>query len=109
MTRSALAVVLLVLLLAGCGGDSNSSEGSQTPTTACEPLNGATLDKKLSPPQRETVFLTDVEVEIEDCVERITFKFKESEPGPGYDVSYQPRKSRRSRTARANRCRDRRR
>jgi hypothetical protein len=90
MTRSALAVVLFVLLLAGCGGDSNSSEGSQTPTTACEPLSGATLTKKLSPPHRETMFLTDVEVEIEDCVERITFKFKESEAGPGYDVSYQP-------------------
>jgi hypothetical protein len=90
VTRSALAVVLLVLLLAGCGGDSNSSEGSQTPTTACEPLSGATLNKKRSPPQRETVFLDDVEVEIEDCVERVTFKLKESEAGPGYDVSYQP-------------------
>ena len=92
MARSALAVVLFVLLLAGCGGDSNSSEGSQTPTTECEPLSGATLVKKLSPAtqDRETMFLTDVEVEIEDCVERVTFKFKESEPGPGYDVSYQP-------------------
>jgi hypothetical protein len=39
---------------------------------------------------RETMFLTDVEVEVEDCVERVTFKFRESEPGPGYDVSYQP-------------------
>ncbi len=92
MARSALAVVLFVLLLAGCGGDSNSSDGSQTPTAECEPLSGATLVKKLSPAtqDRETMFLTDVEVEIEDCVERVTFKFKESEPGPGYDVSYQP-------------------
>ena len=90
MARSALAVVLFVLLLAGCGGDSNSSEGSGTPTTECEPVSGATLEKKLSPAtqDRETMFLTDVEVEIEDCVERVTFKFKESEPG--YDVSYQP-------------------
>ena len=90
MTRAALAVVFFVPLLAGCGGDSNSSEGSQTPTTACEPLNGATLNKKRSPPQRETVFLNDVEVEIEDCVERVTFKLKQSEAEPGYDVSYQP-------------------
>jgi hypothetical protein len=92
MTRSALAVVLFVLLLAGCGGDDNLSEGSRTSTTECEPLSGATLEKKLSPAlqDRETMFLTDVEVEIEDCVERVTFKFKESEPGPGYDVSYQP-------------------
>jgi hypothetical protein len=92
MARSALAVVLFVLLLAGCSGDSNLSEGSRTPTTECEPLSGATLEKKLSPAiqDRETMFLTDVEVEIEDCVEGVTFTFKESEPGLGYDVSYQP-------------------
>ena len=92
MARSALAVVLFVLLLAGCGSDSNSSGGSQTPTTECEPVSGATLVKKLSPAtqDRETMFLTDVEVEVEDCVERVTFKFEESAPGPGYDVSYQP-------------------
>jgi hypothetical protein len=92
MARSALAVVLFALLLVGCGSDSNSSGGSRTATTECKPLSGATLVKKLSPAtqDRETMFLTDVEVETEDCVERVTFKFKESKPGPGYDVSYQP-------------------
>lgn len=94
MARSALAVVLFVLLLAGCGSDDNadSSEGSQTTTTECESLSGATVEKKVSPAiqERPTMFLTDVEIEIEDCVERVTFKFEESEPGPGYDVSYQP-------------------
>jgi hypothetical protein len=92
MARSALAVVLFVLLVAGCGGDSNSSEGASTPTTECEPLSGATLEKKSSPAtqDRETMFLTDVEVEVEHCIERVTFSFKESEPGPGYDISYQP-------------------
>jgi hypothetical protein len=92
MARSALTVVLFVLLLAGCGSESNSSGGSRTPTTECEPSSGATLAKKVSPAtqDRETVFLTDIEIEIEDCVERVTFKFKESEPGPGYDASYQP-------------------
>jgi hypothetical protein len=94
MARSALAVVLFVVLLAGCGGDDNSSEGSQTTTTTteCESPSGATVEKKVSPAiqDRETMFLTDVEVEIEDCVERVTFKFKESEPGPGYDASFQP-------------------
>lgn len=93
MARFALAVVF-VLLLAGCGGDSNSSEGEGSPTTTaeCEPLSGGTLEPKQSPAiqDRETMFLTDVEVEIEDCVERVSFKFKESEPGPGYDASYQP-------------------
>lgn len=92
MARSALAVVLFVLLLAGCGSDDNSSGGSQTPTTECETLSGATVEKKVSPAiqDRETMFLTDVELEIEDCIERVTFKFKESAPGPGYDASYQP-------------------
>lgn len=91
MARFALAVVF-ALLLVGCGGEENSSEGSQTPTTECRPLSGATAEKKVSPAvqERETMFLTDVEIEIEDCVERVTFKFKESEPGPGYDASYQP-------------------
>ncbi len=91
MARFALAVVF-ALLLVGCGGEENSSEGSQTPTTECQPLSGATAEKKLSPAvqEGETMFLTDVEIEIEDCVERVTFKFKESEPGPGYDASYQP-------------------
>jgi hypothetical protein len=95
MARSALAVVLFVLLLAGCGGDDNeSSEGSQTTTTTteCESLSGASVERKMGPAiqDRETMFLTDVEVEAEDCVERVTFKFRESDPGPGYDVSYQP-------------------
>jgi len=92
MARFALAVVF-ALLLVGCGGEDNSSEGSQTSTTTeCEQLSGATTEKKVSPAiqDRETMFLTDVEIEIEDCVERVTFKFKESEPGPGYDASYQP-------------------
>jgi hypothetical protein len=93
MARFALAVVLFVLLLAGCGGDNDSSAGSQTTTTTeCESLSGASVEKKLGPAiqDRETMFLTDVEVEVEDCVERVTFRFKEGEPGPGYDVSYQP-------------------
>ena len=91
MARFALAVVF-ALLLVGCGGEEDSSEGSPTPTTECQPLSGATAEKKVSPAvqERETMFLTDVEIEIEDCVERVTFKFKESEPGPGYDASYQP-------------------
>jgi hypothetical protein len=95
MKRFALAVAF-VLLLAGCGGDDDeSSEGSRspTPTTAqCQPQSGASVAKKLSPvlQDRPTMYLTDVEVEVEDCVERVTFKFEPSEPGPGYDVSYQP-------------------
>jgi hypothetical protein len=87
-------VLVFVILLAGCGSENDSGNGSGSPTTTadCESLSGATVEKKVSPAiqDRETMFLTDVEVEIEDCVERVTFKFKESEPGPGYDISYQP-------------------
>jgi hypothetical protein len=95
MKRFSLAVVF-VLLLVGCGGDDESSEGSgpdpTTSTAQCDPQSGASLSKKASPElqDRPMMYLTDVEIEVEDCVERVTFKFKESEPGPGYDVSYQP-------------------
>ena len=36
------------------------------------------------------MYLTDVEIETEDCVERVVFKFEEDEPGPGYEVSFKP-------------------
>ena len=95
MKRFAL-VAVLVLLLAGCGGEDESSEGSgsatTTPTAQCEPQSGASLSKKVSPvlQDRPTMYLTDVELDIEDCVERVIFKFEPSEPGPGYYVSFQP-------------------
>jgi hypothetical protein len=93
MKRLVLAV-LFVLLLTGCGGDDDDPESSDstTPTAQCEQQEGASLAKKVSPvlQDRPTMYLTDVEIETEDCVERVTFKFEESEPGPGYDVSYQP-------------------
>ena len=93
MKRFALAVVF-VLLLAGCAGDDESSGGSDSSpkATQCERQDGASLEKKESPvlQDRPTMYLTDVEIEIEDCVERVTFKFEPSEPGPGYNASYQP-------------------
>jgi len=90
-----IVAVLFVLLLAGRGGsDYESSEGSNSTmsTAQCEPQSGASLSKKVNPvlQDRPTMYLTDVEVEVEDCVERVIFKFEPSEPGPGYDVSYKP-------------------
>ena len=94
MKRFALAVVF-ALLIAGCGGDDDESSGgsdSSPKATQCERQDGASLEKKESPvlQDRPTMYLTDVEIEIEDCVERVTFKFEPSEPGPGYNASYQP-------------------
>jgi hypothetical protein len=93
MKRVALAV-FLVFLVAGCGDDDKSSGSSDTGTTTaqCEPQLAAGLTKKLSPAiqERPTMYLTDVEIETEDCLERVVFKFEEDEPGPGYEVSYQP-------------------
>jgi len=93
MARYALAVVCL-LVLAGCGSDDGdkSFQGPQStvPTSTCEPLSGGSLTKKVSPAPDATqpAFLSGVEIEVEDCVERVTFKFKDDVPG--YDASYQP-------------------
>jgi hypothetical protein len=102
MKRFSVAVVFL-LLLAGCSGsddESSESSDSTTATAQCESQSGASLSKKRSPvlhdrprmQDRPTMYLTDVEVEVEgeDCVERVIFKFEPNEPGPGYDVSFQP-------------------
>jgi hypothetical protein len=94
MKRFALAVVF-VLLFAGCSGDDESSKGSDptTPTAGqCEPQSGASLSKKISEvlQDRPTSYLTDVEVEVAECVERVIFTFEPTEPGPGFEVSYQP-------------------
>jgi len=88
--RLALLIVL-ALVAAGCGGESEES-GSPTPTAECEQLSDVGLSPRLSPAleNRETMFLTDVSIEIEDCVERVVFDFKESAPGPGFEVSYKP-------------------
>lgn len=90
MPRLAVLIVL-ALVAAGCGSESEEA-GSPTPRAECEPLSDAGLTRRLSPAieSRETMFLTDVSIEIRDCVERVVFDFKESEPGPGFEVSYKP-------------------
>jgi hypothetical protein len=92
-----VAVIALALILVACGSDKKSAEptgpSASTPTTAdCPPLPGAALTSRVSPAveQRETMFLTDVSVEALDCADRVTFEFKESAPGPGFEVAYKP-------------------
>lgn len=97
MVRAAVAIAT-VLLLAGCGGGNGSREQAEPAATGtvtapdCPPLPGAALTPRLSPAgeQRETMFLTDVSVEALDCADRVSFEFKESAPGPGFEVSYKP-------------------
>jgi hypothetical protein len=90
VARIALLIVV-ALVAAGCGSESEEA-GSPTPTAECEPLSDAGLTQRLSPAleSRETMYLTDVSLELDDCVERVVFEFEEGLPGPGFVVSYQP-------------------
>ena len=95
MARFALLIVL-ALVLAGCGSSASEQTGSPTPTTAdCEPLSGTALTPRLSPAlqQRETMLLADVTVEGVDCIDRVVFDFKKGDPEPGFEVSYEPESS----------------
>ena len=89
VARPAL-LLALTLALAACGGEESAKK---SPSAAeCEPLSGAATTERMSPAvqNRDTMFLTDVSVETEDCVERVVFDFKSSEAVPGFEVSYKP-------------------
>jgi hypothetical protein len=104
-----LALPLLALALAGCGSDSGNDEAASTnpspPTTTnpssppsmqtipqCMAPSDAGLDARTSPEieNRETMYLTDVTAASEDCSDKVVFDFEKQEPGPGFQVSYQP-------------------
>ena len=58
----------------------------------CMPsASAATSPQKSSANEnRDTMYLTDVSVEAEECTANVTFAFEKQAPGPGFDVSYQP-------------------
>jgi hypothetical protein len=104
-----LALPLLAVALAGCGSDSGDGGAASTnpppPTTTnpsspppmqtipeCMAEADAGLDRKTSPAieNRETMYLTDVSATAEDCGDKVVFDFEKQEPGPGFQVSYQP-------------------
>jgi hypothetical protein len=95
-----VSLLALVLVLAGCGSSSDSSSEepgttTSTPTSttsSCTPPSDAALTVRTSPAleTRETMYLTDVEAEAEDCTDRVTFEFERAKPGPGFEVSYKP-------------------
>jgi hypothetical protein len=97
-----LAIPVLALALAGCGSESGNN-GAASPTNPSSPpamqtipecmaMPNAGLDPRMSPAieNRETMYLTDVSVDSEDCTAKVVFAFEEQEPGPGFEVSYQP-------------------
>jgi hypothetical protein len=94
------AIVFLAFLLAGCGSDSgDENAGSTTPsspppmaTVSCEPIANAALTSRMSPAieNRETMYLTNVTLSTEPCMDRVVFDFEKQAPGPGFEVSYEP-------------------
>jgi hypothetical protein len=96
VTRLA-AVVLVTLALAGCGGMSDEESASSTPATTevtettggCQPLAGAGLTPRMSPPAEkgEMMYLTDVSLDSGNCSAKVVFEFEA--PGAGFEVSYQ--------------------
>jgi hypothetical protein len=95
-------IPVLALALAGCGSNDSGSDGaaSTDPSSPpsmqtipdCMAVPNAGLDARTSPAieNRETMYLTDVSVDSEKCTAKVVFSFEEQEPGPGFEVSYQP-------------------
>ncbi len=92
MKRAALLV--LVLVLAGCGGKS-ATNGSQTRTTAgsktCGMFGGGTDPQTSSAKPSETMLLSALHVDSHTCVDRVIFDFTKAKgEQPGYSVAYKP-------------------
>jgi hypothetical protein len=77
------ALLLLALVLAGCGGD-------KTATSGCAAFGGSTTGRK-APSPAQTMLLKAVGSESDACSDRITFDFKDANGAePGYLVEYRP-------------------
>jgi len=82
------ALLLLVLVLAGCGGDKTAESG-------CQAFGGGTTARKSTASPSQTMLLMGVGTESDSCTDRVTFDFKgdfkdSSGPKPGYLVEYRP-------------------
>jgi hypothetical protein len=77
----AVAVVALaVLAISGCGGHKSAA---CKPPTGTGPRTGAATGQPVS-------YLTAVEPESDDCVDRVTFEFRDEGRHPGFRVQYLP-------------------
>jgi hypothetical protein len=82
MTARLVGVVALVALaMSGCGGHKSSS---------CEPPTATALQTGDALGNAVT-YLTAVEPKAGDCVERVTFEFRDDGRHPGFRVQYLPR------------------
>jgi hypothetical protein len=103
--RANAPLLLLAVVLAGCGGgDSDEATPTTTPvavpatttpaTTSasdsdCPSLRGATTNPRHAGAGGEpAALLTDIDVEREGCVERVSFSFRDDVPA--YRIQYRP-------------------
>jgi hypothetical protein len=78
------ALLFLVLVLAGCGGDKTANNG-------CRAFGGGTTARKSTSSPSQTRLLTAVGTESDSCSDRVTFAFKDANGAePGYHVEYRP-------------------
>jgi hypothetical protein len=78
------ALLLLVLVLAGCGGDKTAKSG-------CQAFGGGTTARKSTASPSQTMLLKAVGTESDACNDRISFDFKDANGAePGYLVEYRP-------------------
>jgi hypothetical protein len=78
------ALLLLVLVLAGCGGDKTSNSG-------CRAFGAGTTARKSTSSPSQTMLLTAVGTQSGSCSDRVTFDFKDASGAePGYLVEYRP-------------------
>src|SRR5438874_1573266 len=79
-----VSACFMSVFLAGCGA------GGTTGSAACKLERGGTAAASNEPPS-ETMLLKDVQVDAQECVDRVEFSFRPSPHGPpGFRVSYLP-------------------
>lgn len=80
------AAAAVALLLAGCGGGGNESAAPD-----CEPPSGTSTEARTTTAGGpDLTFLTGVRFEAQECVDRLTFDFRQDAGRPGYRVQYLP-------------------